>query len=437
MKIAIFGLGYVGSVSAACLAKLGHSVIGVDPQSTKVDLVNRGRAPIIEPLLEVLVAEAVKSGRLVATEASERAVREADLSMVCVGTPSLPNGDVDVRGLARACMDIGEALRRKGRYHVVVVRSTMLPGTMRDIVRPALAEASGLEPGADFGLAVNPEFLREGTAVADFHTPPKTVIGGLDARSVDVVAELYAGLDAPLMRTSIEVAEMIKYVDNAWHALKVSFSNEIGNLCKALSVDSHRVMEIFCADTKLNLSAAYLKPGFAFGGSCLPKDLRALIHKAKMLDLTLPVLESVIESNRLQIERAIARIVSLQRRRIGILGISFKAGTDDLRESPMIDLAERLLGKGFELRLFDRNVSLARVVGANRDYIVRTIPHISNLMVENISEVLEYAQVIVVGNKDQEFDSLPTRLAPDQYLVDMVRLSGTEALAGRYDGINW
>jgi GDP-mannose 6-dehydrogenase len=283
----------------------------------------------------------------------------------------------------------------------------------------------------------NPEFLREGTAVRDFYNPPKTVIGSLNESSGDVLASLYSGIDAPLVKTSVEVAEIVKYTDNAWHALKVAFGNEIGNICKALGIDSHQVMDIFCLDTKLNLSPYYLRPGFAFGGSCLPKDMRALLHKARSLDLSVPVLSSVLVSNQEQIERAVRAVISKGCRRVGVLGISFKADTDDLRESAVVELVERLLGKGFDLRLFDHNVNMARLIGANRDHILRVIPHIERLMAGTMEEVLEHGEVIVVGNGDQRFLDVPAKLRPDQQLLDFVRLSGIEALGDRYDGINW
>jgi GDP-mannose 6-dehydrogenase len=437
VKISVFGLGYVGSVSAACLARDGAAVVGVDPQQAKVDLINAGRSPIIEPGLAELVARATREGRLRATVSAAEAVRETDLSMICVGTPSLPNGNLDLRSLLNACREIGAALRDKAAYHVVVVRSTMLPGTMREAVLPTLETASGKRAGADFGLANNPEFLREGSAIADFDHPAKTVIGALDERAAAIVAEIYHGLEAPLFPTSIEVAEMVKYVDNSFHALKVAFSNEIGNVCKALAIDSHAVMDIFCQDRKLNLSPAYLRPGFAFGGSCLPKDLRALSYKAKSLDLSLPVLDSVLASNRLQVERAVQMILARERRKVGVLGFSFKAGTDDLRESPVVELVERLIGKGLDLRLYDRNVSLAKLVGANRDYILRVIPHISRLMVDDPGEVIDHGEIIVIGNGDPEFADALGSLRDDQFVLDMVRVSNRGQLNGHYDGINW
>jgi GDP-mannose 6-dehydrogenase len=437
MKISIFGLGYVGSVSAACFAKGGHTVIGVDSQAVKVELINQGKAPIIEPGLAGLMAETTAAGRLKATGDAAQAVAETDLSMVCVGTPGLPNGNVDTGSLTRVCQQIAAAIGRKSGHHTVVIRSTVLPGTMRELVLSTLESVSGKRAGKEFGLANNPEFLRESTAIGDFYMPPKTVIGAVDDACGDEVAELYAGIDAPLLRTSIEVAEMIKYTDNSWHGLKVAFANEIGNICKAIGIDSHEVMDIFCRDSKLNISAAYLKPGFAFGGSCLPKDLRAITYMAKTLDLKVPVLESILPSNRLQIDRALQMIVARDCRRVGVLGFSFKTDTDDLRESPTVELIERLIGKGYDLRLYDRSVNLARLIGANRDHILRTIPHISKLMVETLDDVLDHGQVIVLGNNDPAFEAVPAKLRADQTLVDMVRIPTGAALGGRYDGVNW
>ena len=376
MKISIFGMGYVGTVSAGCLAQDGHEVIGVDPVQTKVDLINAGQSPIIEVEIGEMVAAHVKSGRLRATADVAAAIRDTELSFVCVGTPSQANGNLDLKYIRRVCEMIGAAIKAKAARHTVVIRSTILPGTMRGIVIPVLEEYSGKKAGADFGICNNPEFLREGSAVRDFNAPPKTVIGEFDKASGDILASLYAKLDAPLIRTEIETAEMVKYVDNCWHALKIGFANEIGNLCKSLSIDAHAVMNIFCQDKKLNISPAYLMPGFAFGGSCLPKDLRALNYTAKSHDIQLPILTSVLPSNELQIARGLQMIMQGSGRRVGILGFSFKAGTDDLRESPMIEVIERLLGKGYDLKIFDRNVNLASLVGANRDFILNRIPHI-------------------------------------------------------------
>jgi GDP-mannose 6-dehydrogenase len=437
MKISVLGLGYVGAVSAGCLARDGHEVIGVDPERVKVDLINAGRSPIIEKDIGGIIAEQVAAGRLRATTDLESAVRHTDLALVCVGTPSLPNGGLDLRFIRRVCEQIGKTLATHHGAPVVVMRSTMLPGTMREVVIPILEKSSQKKAGQEFGLCINPEFLREGTAVHDYYHPPKTVIGEVNRASGDLLANLYGKMPAPLIRTDIETAEMVKYADNAWHALKVGFANEIGALSKALQVDAHRVMEIFCQDQKLNLSPYYLKPGFAFGGSCLPKDVRALLHKAKTLDVTLPILSAILPSNQLQIERGIQAVVDKGKRKVGILGFSFKAGTDDLRESPMVELCERLIGKGYDLRVYDRNVSLAALHGANRDYILNRIPHISRLMMPTIDEVLSHAETIVIGNAAPEFAEVPARVGEGQTVIDFVRVCDSRTVLGVYEGLCW
>lgn len=437
MKISVFGLGYVGTVSAGCLAGEGHDVVGVDPARAKVDLINAGRSPIIEVDIGEIIGAAANAGRLRATDDPNEAIRETDLSFVCVGTPSQMNGNLDLTHMRRVCEEIGQEIRDKQSYHTVVIRSTILPGTMRGVVIPILEERSGKRAGTGFGVCNNPEFLREGSAVMDFRSPPKTVIGESDQTSGDLLATLYARLDAPLIRTDLETAEMIKYTDNCWHALKIGFANEIGNLCKSLAVDAHKVMEIFCQDKKLNISSAYLSPGFAFGGSCLPKDLRALAYTAKLRDLQLPILNSILPSNELQTSRGLNLIVDKGSKRVGILGFSFKAGTDDLRESPMIEIIERLVGKGFDLRIYDKNVQMARLVGANRDFILNRIPHISKLMVDSIEAVLNHAQTIVIGNQDREFQSIVGQLRPEQSIVDFVRIASGRSDEGKYEGICW
>jgi GDP-mannose 6-dehydrogenase len=437
MKISVLGLGYVGAVSAACLARDGHEVIGVDPERTKVDLINAGKTPIIENDVGSIIATQVAAGKLRATTELPQAVRHTDLSLVCVGTPSLPNGGIDLKYVRRVCEEIGQTLAAHPGAPVIVMRSTMLPGTMREVVIPTLEKFSGKRAGEEFGVCINPEFLREGTAVHDYYHPPKTVIGEVNRASGDLLASLYAAMPGPMIRSDIETAEMVKYADNAWHALKVGFANEIGNLCKGVGVDAHRVMDIFCQDRKLNLSPYYLKPGFAFGGSCLPKDVRALLYKAKTLDLSLPILSSILPSNALQIERGLQAVIEKGGRKVGILGFSFKAGTDDLRESPMVELAERLIGKGYELRVYDRNVSLAAVHGANRDYILNKIPHISRLMVPTIEEVLAHSQTIVIGNASPEFAEVPRRVGEHQTVIDFVRVSDSRSVAGVYEGICW
>ncbi len=437
MKISVFGMGYVGTVSAGCLAQEGHEVIGVDPVRTKVDLINSGNSPIVEVDIGEIIAANVASKRLRATDDQEEAIRKTELSFVCVGTPSQANGNLDLTHMRRVCELIGMALKNKEARHTVVIRSTILPGTMRGIVIPTLEEYSGKKAGVDFGVCNNPEFLREGSAVKDFNAPPKTVVGEFDKASGELLTKLYAKLDAPFIRTDLETAEMVKYVDNTWHALKIGFANEIGNICKSASIDSHEVMKIFCQDKKLNISPAYLTPGFAFGGSCLPKDLRALSYKGKMYDLDLPIMNSILPSNEAQVAQGIQLITQTGHRRIGILGFSFKAGTDDLRESPMIEVIEHLIGKGYDLRIFDKNVQMASLVGANRDFILNRIPHISRLMVKSIDAVLDHAQTVVIGNKEAAFAGVLERLREDQRLVDFVRISNRRSENGKYDGICW
>src|SRR5687767_5001299 len=438
MKVSVFGLGYVGSVSAAAFADEGHEVVGVDVVPDKVDAVNSGRSPIVELGLADLLARGVGSGRQRATTSTEDAVRSTDLSLICVGTPSRKNGSLDLTYLTRVCSEIGEVLHDKSEYHVVVVRSTVLPGTTHGTVIPALEAASGKKYGEGFGVSVNPEFLREGTAIRDFAHPPLTLVGHNHAADAMPTKALYQNIDAPLFSASIRVAEMIKYTSNTWHAVKVVFANEIGNLCKRLNVDSHEVMDIFCQDDKLNLSSYYLKPGFAFGGSCLPKDVRALQYRAKEVDLDMPVIQSILGSNRLQIEHALDLVMQSGRKRVGLLGFSFKAGTDDLRESPMVILAEALLGKGYHLSIYDRNVSLARLVGANKEYIETQIPHLSSLLRETLDEVIEGSDVIVIGNPAPEFVDAVARCRADQMVIDLVRLPlDHTAVKARYEGICW
>jgi GDP-mannose 6-dehydrogenase len=437
MRISIFGLGYVGAVSAGCLAQDGHEVVGVDPYQPKVDLINQGQTPVIEKDIGEIIAKVVKAGKLRATTDVADAITRSEISLICVGTPSQLNGSLDLKYVRNVCEQIGAALRNKRDFHVVVARSTMLPGSMRGVVIPTLEERSGKKAGKDFGVCNNPEFLREGTSVYDFYNPPKTVIGETDARGGDMLAKLYADMKAPLIRTDVETAEMVKYTDNVWHALKVGFANEIGNICKALGIDGHAVMDIFCKDTKLNLSPYYMKPGFAFGGSCLPKDVRALTYKARSLDVETPILSSIMPSNERQVGRGLKMIMDKGHKKVGILGFSFKAGTDDLRESPLVEVIERLLGKGFDIKLYDRNVNIASLVGANRDYILNHIPHISRLMEDSIDRVLAHAETIVIGNGDPEFRSVLEQMRPGQVLVDLVRVAERRSAIGKYDGICW
>lgn len=436
MKISVFGLGYVGCVSAACFAKEGHDVVGVDVSANKVEIINNGGSPIVEPGIAELIAEATASGRLKTTTASSEAVAASEISLICVGTPSNANGSLDLRYVKRVCEEIGASLKSKAERHVVVIRSTMLPGTIENVVIPALEQTSGKKAQHDFGVCINPEFLREGTSLKDFYAPPFTLIGADDQQTAELVSKLYAGIDARLFTTPVKTAEMVKYVCNCFHALKVTFANEIGNICKALEIDSHEVMEVFCQDTKLNLSPYYLKPGFAFGGSCLPKDLRAINYKAKELDVETPVLAAVLPSNRRQIETAIDMVVKTGSKRIGVLGFSFKAGTDDLRESPIVTLIETLIGKGYQLSIYDRDVSLARLAGANKEYIEREIPHISQLMRSSVAEVVDNVDVIIIGNKGEEFRQIDSQVGGDKVVIDLVRLFDRTS-SDNYQGICW
>lgn len=439
MNVSVFGLGYVGSVSAASFAGDGHTVVGVDVNPDKVASLNEGRSPIVEKDLDELIRANRANGRLRATTSTAEAISATDLSLICVGTPSRRNGSLDLTYLERVCEQIGEALQGKDGYHVVVVRSTVLPGTTHGVVIPALERTSGKKYGDGFGVAVNPEFLREGTAIHDFRNPPMTLVGHNYRSDAQPTESLYTAVAAPLITTSIRTAEMIKYASNTWHALKVSFANEVGNLCKRLDIDSHEVMEIFCRDEKLNLSSYYMKPGFAFGGSCLPKDVRAMQYRARELDLEMPVIQSILGSNQLQIQHAIDMIVETGKKSVGLLGFSFKAGTDDLRESPIVILAEALLGKGYQLSIYDRNVSLAKLVGANKEYITKQIPHLSSLLCETLDDVVKRSEVIVVGNASPEFGDALKRTEPHQLVIDLVRVKGVtpEEIPARYSGICW
>jgi GDP-mannose 6-dehydrogenase len=437
MRLSVFGLGYVGCVSAACFAKEGHHVLGVDVNATKVEIINSGKSPIVEAGINELIGEMVEAGRLRATIDSAEAVNNSEVSLVCVGTPSNANGSLDLAYIKRVCKEIGSALEAKREPHVVVIRSTMLPGTIESVVVPALEVYSGKKAGRDFGVCINPEFLREGTSLKDFYAPPFTLIGADHEDVAASVRRLYRGINAPLFVTNVKAAEMVKYACNCFHALKVSFANEIGNICKELGIDSHQVMDVFCHDTKLNLSSYYLKPGFAFGGSCLPKDLRALAYKAKELDVETPVLSAILQSNRRQVERAVEMVLRTGKKRVGVLGFSFKAGTDDLRESPMVALIETLIGKGLRLAIYDHDVSLARLFGANKEYIEREIPHISQLMRPSVDEVLACSDLLVVGNKAEEFREIQSQLRSDQTVIDLVRIFDERQTDGAYQGICW
>jgi GDP-mannose 6-dehydrogenase len=374
---------------------------------------------------------------LTATTDLASAVVLTDVVLVCVGTPGLANGRIDLKHLRQVCTEIGAALRDHPRAPVIVIRSTVPPGTTRNVLIPLLEETSGRKAGVEFGVCFNPEFLREGTAVRDFYNPPQTVVGELNHASGDVVAKLCVSLSGPLVRTDVETAEMVKYVSNTWHALKIGFANEIGRFCKAVHIDGRLVMDTFCRDDKLNISAAYLKPGFAFGGMCLPKDLRALLCEARSHDVALPILDAVLPSNAQQLELGVRAVIDSGNRKVGILGISFKAGTDDLRESPMVELAERLIGKGFDVRIYDRNVNMAKVNGTNRDYVLHRIPHIACLLVESIDAVLEHAEIIVIGNAAPEFATVASRATAGQRVVDFVGVVHERKASCVYAGLNW
>jgi len=422
MDITVLGLGYVGCVSAACLAHHGHRVRGVDVNPLKVDLINAGKSPVAEARVGELMTEAVGRGKLTASMDAGEAVSRSELSLICVGTPSNENGSLDLRYVQNVASDLGRALRSRGSYHVVAVRSTMLPGSTESVVLPMIERESSKKAGDDFGICVNPEFLREGSAVEDYYNPPFTLVGAGDGRAGELLESVYREINAPIIRTDIRTAEMEKYVSNAFHALKVTFANEIGVFCRAVGIDPHEVMNIFTRDHQLNISGKYLNPGFAFGGSCLPKDLRALVHRARALDLQLPLLATILPSNSIHLEYCFRLVQRAGRKKIGILGLSFKSGTDDLRESPMVQMVERLLGKGYDLRIYDRNVSMARIVGANKRYIDHVIPHVSSLLVPDATELLEHAELVIIGNDAPEFRSVVQELREDVPVIDLVRL---------------
>jgi len=435
MKINIFGMGYVGCVSAACLASVGHDVTGIDIDEMKVSMINSGKSPIIEPGLEETIKKTTALGRLRATVDD---LGTADVSIICVGTPSNENGSLNLGFLQKVAAQLGNYLRATGSYHVVNIRSTVLPGTIDEIVIPILESRSGKKAGDDFGLCMNPEFMREGTAIHDYYNPPFTVIGELDQKSGNIVAKLYENVNAPTIRKGIKEVEMLKYACNSFHALKVTFANEIGNVCKKLGVNSHDVMDIFCKDMKLNLSPYYLKPGFAFGGSCLPKDLRAILYKARDHDLETPVLRSIMPSNQNQIEMAFDLIRKTGMKKVGLLGLSFKPGTDDLRESPMVELIEKLIGKGYSIAIYDKEVSMAKIFGSNKKYIESVIPHISSLMKNSAMEAIKDSEVIVLGNKSNEDDAILSNIGRGKYVIDLVKIiSNPKGTGGQYEGICW
>jgi GDP-mannose 6-dehydrogenase len=434
MKVNIFGLGYVGCVSAACLADVGHEVTGIDIDRSKVACINSGHSPIVEPGIDDLVGQAVNAGRL---RASSCPAEAADVSIICVGTPSSENGSLNVSHVVDVARQIGSYLRSLSGFHVVNVRSTVLPGTVEDVIVPLLEAQSGKKAGRDFGVCMNPEFMREGSSIEDFWHPPFTVIGELDAASGGAVAALYDEVKAPLYRTNIRVAEMLKYACNSFHAIKVTFANEIGNVCKKFGVDSHEVMRLVCLDTKLNISSYYMKPGFAFGGSCLPKDLRALVYEARRADLDTPLLSAAMTSNRHQIEVAYKLIAKTDRKRVGVLGLSFKPGTDDLRDSPVVELVERLIGKGYEVKVYDEEVSLSRLIGSNKQHIESVIPHIATLMDRSLARVVEESEVVVVAKDDRATAAELAGMLRDKAVIDLVRMRDRGTANGGYQGICW
>jgi GDP-mannose 6-dehydrogenase len=438
MKISIFGLGYVGAVSMACLARDGHQVVGVDLDPLKLDLIRSGRSPIVEEGIQELTAQVIASGRVQVTDDVAAAVRETDLSFICVGTPSSPNGSQDLSAVRRVSEQIGAALKDKTAYHTVVMRSTIQPGSMAEVVQAGLELASGKRAGLDFGLGFQPEFLREGTSIKDYDNPPFTVIGTEDERAANVLREVFGHLDCEFIVTSIGVAEMLKYACNAFHAVKITFANEVGRLARSVGIDGRDVMDLVCRDMRLNISKAYLKPGFAFGGSCLPKDLRALTYVGKLNDVTTPMLGNVMGSNRAHIDHALDLITRTGKRKIGMIGLSFKAGTDDLRESPLVTVAKRLIGEGYDLRIYDPEVNLARLIGANKRYIEQSIPHIGSLMADDCAAVIDHADVLVAGLASKELVAqLQRSVRADQTVIDLVGLTPGSLPGKGGQGICW
>lgn len=436
MKISVFGLGYVGAVSCACFAKLGHDVVGVDVNEQKVDLIKSGKSPIVEKDLDEYIHEGIQSGKIDATTSINYAIEKTSISIICVGTPSQINGNIDLTYIYRVCNEIAEALKHKNEFHTIVIRSTVVPGTIMQCIQ-IIEDISGKKHDRDFGVASNPEFLRESTAIEDFWNPPYTVIGTTSQKSEDQLVELYQAIDAPIFTLKPEESEMIKYANNNFHALKITFANEIGNICKELGVDGHKVMEVVSSDNKLNLSPYYMKPGFAFGGSCLPKDVRGLNYKAKMLDVQVPLLSSLLPSNEYQIQRGLQLILNTGKKKVGFLGFAFKAGTDDLRESPIVELIETLMGKGYQLSLYDSNILLSKLMGKNKDYLTGHIPHITKVLKNSVQEVIEESEVIVLGNKSPEFKEAIEKLDSNKIVVDLVRIDKQKITNGNYVGICW
>jgi GDP-mannose 6-dehydrogenase len=438
MRIAIFGVGYVGAVSAACLARDGHQVIAVDVDEKKLADIAAGSSPIVEPGLNELIGQMVAEGRITTTTSADEAVAATDMSFVCVGTPARGNGALDTRYVASVAGEIGAAIRKKGGGHAFVLRSTVLPGTMDQVAIPALEAASGMTAGKDFGIANYVEFLREGSAIADYDNPGAIVFGGdPDSTIIKDLLEMHTHFPVQPKVLSIRAAEAVKYTNNAWHALKISFANEIGLICKGLGVDSHDVMDVVVADKKLNISPAYLTPGYAFGGSCLPKDVRALRYRAKREDVDTPLLDAVLEANENQITQAYRMVTALGKRRVGMIGLSFKPETDDLRYSPLVELAERLIGRGYQVRIYDPIVRPDRLTGSNARYIQELLPHVGQLLCDDVAELEAHADVLVIGNRKVVGDVLPAFEARGVPLIDLVRVDRARTSDGTYQGIAW
>ncbi len=418
MRVAVLGLGYVGCVTACCLARDGHMVVGVDISAEKVALINDGLSPIIEPGLDALLASVVQSGHLLATDRIDEALAASDIALICVGTPDVGHGQQDLAALSHVATAIGKACVGRARPLTVVLRSTVLPGTTAKVLQRVLRnETAG--GAAVIRIAVNPEFMREGCSLEDFRHPPFVLVGSEDPATVAVLRQLYASVEAPFIETTIRTAEMVKYVCNAYHALKVSFANEIADLCDGLGANGREVMRIACEDRKLNISAAYLTPGFAFGGSCLPKDLRALVSAGRIYDVPVPLLQAIVASNDGLIERGVEAVLATKRRRVGIVGLAFKPTTDDLRESPMVALVEALIGKGCDVRIYDPTVVLAALKGANRRYIDTEIPHIASLLCSRVDALIAHADVVVFGSTGAEATRVMAAVTADQIVVDL------------------
>lgn len=435
MNISIFGLGYVGCVSAGCLASKKHRVIGVDVSKHKVDLINNGRATIIENDIHQLISEGRKEGYLEATQDVKYAVCNSEISIIAVGTPNSKNGHLNLNYIYKISEEIAIALREKKQFHVVAIRSTVLPGTNEKVAR-IIEKISGGKIGENFAVVSNPEFLREGTAVNDYFNPPLTLIGYDNDKAKDMMLELYKEILGQKVTTDIKIAEIMKYINNTYHALKVVFGNEVGNICKALDIDSHKVMDIFCMDKQLNISPYYFKPGFAFGGSCLPKDTKALIALANDLYIRVPVISNIIQSNEIQKDNAVDTILSKGKKKVGILGLSFKSGTDDLRCSPIVDVVERLLGKGYSIKIYDKNVKMSELTGTNKDFIESKIPHLQQFITDDLKSVINDSDIIVIANKEKEFEILLDDY-PNKIILDFVRISKDISYKGYYEGISW